>query len=288
MRFFINDVFAERRYEGNQLATFLDCEGLDADSMQRMSREINFSESTFITDLNEKDGGYDVRIFTPQKEVEFAGHPTLGTAYVIRNHVAKDMPDRIVLNLKAGQVPVDFSSEGMGWMRQLPPRFGKDLVRQEIAMVLGLKPDVIDARFPIQEVSTGFPHIIVPLLSLKALKKVKVEVDRYEILIRNAWAENLLVFCPEGHVQGQDLSVRVFPLSHGIAEDPATGSGNGCLAAYLYKHRYFGSDDLDVKVGQGYEIGRPSTLYLKAEGSNGQIKVTVGGRVFPTAKGEWE
>ena len=184
MRYYFNDVFARSRYSGNQLATFLDCDGLDGAEMQRIAREVNFSETTFITDLNEKDGGYDVRIFTPNREVEFAGHPTLGTADVIRRHVIGKEVDRVVLNLKVGQVPVDFTLDDMAWMRQVPPRFGKDLEKNEVARALGVKPDAIDARWPIQEVSTGFPHIIVPILGLKTLKKVKVDMDRYMSLVR--------------------------------------------------------------------------------------------------------
>ena len=287
MRFFINDVFAERRYAGNQLATFLDCDGLEGAEMLRIAKEIGFSETTFVTGLEEKNGGYDVRIFTPGREVDFAGHPTLGTAYVIRNVVARDRPQRIVLNLKVGQVPVDLNEDGMAWMRQVPPRFGKDLERNEVARVLSLTPDAIDHRWPIQEVSTGFPHIIVPLLGIKALRKVSIDRERYFKLVKGAWAENILVFCMEGQEEGQDLSVRVFPIAHGIPEDPATGSGNGCLAAYLSRHRCLGSTDVDVKVGQGYEIGRPSTLHLKAGEVGGGIEVNVGGRVVPVSSGTW-
>ncbi|OPY33168.1 MAG: hypothetical protein A4E32_00842 [Methanomassiliicoccales archaeon PtaU1.Bin124] len=288
MHFYFNDVFARRKFAGNQLATFLDCEGLDGEEMQKVAREVNFSETTFITDRTEKNGGYDVRIFTPNREVDFAGHPTLGTADVIRRHVIGREVDRVVLNLKVGQVPVDFTLDGMAWMRQMPPRFGKDLERNMVARALGLKPDAIDARWPIQEVSTGFPHVIVPLLGLRTLKRVKVDVDRYLEMVKGAWAENVLIFCMEGQEEGQQISVRVFPISHGIPEDPATGSGNGCLAAYLSKHRCLGSSDVDVHVGQGYELGRPSSLYLKASEAEGQISVFVGGRVIPVCEGEWE
>lgn len=288
MRFFFNDVFAESRYAGNQLATFLDCDGLDGASMLRITQEVGFSETTFVTDLREKNGGYDVRIFTPGREVEFAGHPTLGTAFVIRNNVAGDRPDRIVLNLKVGQVPVELRDDGMAWMKQVAPRFGKDLERNEVARVLGISPDAIDRRWPIQEVSTGFPHIIVPLLGIPMLRKVRIDRERYFGLVKGAWAENILVFCMEGQETGQDISVRVFPIAHGIPEDPATGSGNGCLAAYLSRHRCLGGPDVDVKVGQGYEMGRPSTLYLKAGENGGVIDVRVGGRVVPVSSGSWD
>jgi trans-2,3-dihydro-3-hydroxyanthranilate isomerase len=288
MRFYFNDVFAVKRYSGNQLATFLDCEGLESIEMQRIAKEVNFSETTFVTDLKEKGGGYDVRIFTPNREVDFAGHPTLGTADVIRKHVIDKTTDKVVLNLKVGQIPVTFSSDGLAWMQQMPPRFGKDLERNDVARALGLRPDAIDTRWPIQEVSTGFPHIIIPLLGIKSLHRAKVDLDLYRDLVRGAWAENLLIFCLEGQEEGQQLSVRVFPIMHGIAEDPATGSGNGCLAAYLSRHRCLGGTDVDVQVGQGYEIGRPSSLFLRSRLIDGAISVSVGGKVVPVASGTWD
>jgi len=291
MRFFITDVFAEERYSGNQLATFLDCASLSDKEMQQIAREINFSETTFILSEEQKKGGYDVRIFTPGAEVEFAGHPTLGTAYIIQRHVIQKQAEEVILNLKVGQVPVSFPAEGarkrLLWMRQAEPRFGEILDIGRVAPVLNLTKNDIDSCWPIEQVSTGLPFIIVPLKTLDALKRVAISKERHDGLIKETWAKILLVFCKGGYTEQHDLAVRVFPLYFGIAEDPATGSGNGCLAAYLVKNRYFGSATIDIRTGQGYEIGRPSLLALRASEANGRIKVDVGGQVIPVAQGWW-
>jgi trans-2,3-dihydro-3-hydroxyanthranilate isomerase len=290
-KFFITDVFGERRYSGNQLATFLNCMTLSDREMQQIAREINFSETTFVLSDEQQDGGYDVRIFTPEAEIDFAGHPTLGTAYIIQQHIILKPVEKVVLNLKVGQVPVEFSakqaSSDMLWMQQMAPTFGEVLDVGAIAPVLGLNTDDIDSRWPIEQVSTGLPHIIVPLKDLDALKRTNVKTEFYWKLVNRSWAKIILVFCPEGYTKQHDLSVRVFPILYGITEDPATGSGNGCLAAFLVKHRYFQSDAIDIVVGQGYEIGRPSLLSLRARDKDGNIKVVVGGRVLPIAEGQW-
>ena len=145
----------------------------------------------------------------------------------------------------------------------------------------------IDDRFPIQEVSTGGPFIIVPLKTLDALKRAKVDVEKCFDLMEKTEAKSILIFCPQVRNKGNDLSVRVFAHYQGIPEDPATGSGNGCLAAYLVKHQYFIKNSINIRVEQGHEVGRPSLLYLKAEETEGgDISVSVGGKVFLAATGE--
>ncbi len=284
--FYIVDVFAERKYAGNQLAVFLGAQALSDREMQDIAREINFSETTFILSDIQQNGGYAVRIFTPGEEVPFAGHPTLGTAHVIRNEIARDAVDRIVLNLKVGQIPVTFGKDGIAWMKQIEPIFGKSFDRTTLAPILGLDVDEIDARFPIEEVSTGLPHIIVPLKTLQSLKKARVNRDRYFELIKNIWAKPIMIFCPEPHEEGNDISTRMFADAFGIPEDPATGSGNGCLAGYLVKHRYFEKSEIDIRSEQGYEIGRPSLLYLRADADDSRINVLVGGKITTVARGE--
>jgi len=128
--------------------------------------------------------------------------------------------------------------------------------------------------------------MIVPLKTLDAAKRAKVAKEKYFKLIKDRQAKAILVFCPETYFQENDLNVRVFVDYFGVPEDPATGSGNGCLAGYLVKHHYFGKDQIDIRVEQGYEIGRPSLLYLKAEQNQGQINVSVGGKVVMVARGE--
>jgi trans-2,3-dihydro-3-hydroxyanthranilate isomerase len=292
MPFYIVDVFAEEKYAGNQLAVFRSGNEISDIEMQRIAREMNFSETTFILSETQRDGGFDVRIFTPGEEVPFAGHPTLGTAYVIRTEILRERNvGQIKLKLKAGQIPVSFNdSAGQGticWMQQIEPVFGETINAKIIAAVLNLNLGDIDDRFPIEEVSTGLPHILVPLRSLDSLKRARVNKDKYFELIKNRWAKPILIFCAEPHNSQNDISVRMFADCFGIPEDPATGSGNGCLAGYLVRHRYWGGNEIDICSEQGYEIGRPSLLFLSAQEKNGQIFISVGGNAITVAKGEF-
>jgi trans-2,3-dihydro-3-hydroxyanthranilate isomerase len=293
MNFYIVDVFAESKYAGNQLAVFCGAGVAELSEAQMLliAREINYSETTFIRSPDPRDGGYDVRIFTPKKELPFAGHPTLGTAFVLQQEIIREKVDRVILNLAVGQIPVTFNyhneSADILWMRQNPPSFGQVLSAESLANVLNLEPDEIDPNFPIQEVSTGVPFIIVPLKTLASLKKAQVNLDKYFELVDTMEAKEILIFCPETYSDLNDLSVRVFAHSLGIPEDPATGSANGCLAAYLVEHDYYGSAKIDVRVEQGYEIERPSLLLLQAAQNEGKIAVLVGGKVVMVAKGEF-
>lgn len=288
----MTDVFAESRYSGNQLATFLDASRFSDEEMGKIAFEIHFSETSFIYPDPEKNGGYRVRIFTPGGEVDFAGHPTLGTAAVIRKYLIHAPTGQVLLNLNVGPVPVRWVKQDDGtelpFMRQVKPKFGKSTDRNEMAGVLNLDPDDLDDRWPIEIVSTGLPHFIVPLKSMDALKRVSVHLENYGRLTGKAEAKVILVFCQGGYSKDQALGVRVFPIHYGIPEDPATGSGNGCLAAYLSKHRYLGSDSIRIRTGQGYEIGRPSQLFLVASEERDGIRVEIGGNVMFVAQGTWE
>lgn len=285
LKFFIVDVFAEEKLAGNQLAVFRGGAGLTTERMQAIAREMHFSETTFILSDEKRGGGYDVRIFTPAAEVPFAGHPTLGTAHIIRSEIAADISAEVILNLKVGPIPVTFEGE-ISWMRQINPEFGRKIESRYLAEVLGLSPAEIDKNFPVEEVSTGLPHIIVPLKTLDSLKRIRIVLDKYYDLIDKTWGKPVLVFCPESHNGMHDLSVRMFADYYGVPEDPATGSGNGCLAAYLVKNRYWGRDAIDVRAEQGYEINRPSLLYLRAAEKGGKIEVFIGGRSITVAAGE--
>jgi len=290
LTFYILDVFAEEKYAGNQLAVVRDAAALSDSQMQRITKEMNYSETTFILSEEQRNGGYDVRIFTPTAEVPFAGHPTLGTAFVIQHEIMKEPAETVILNLKVGPIPVTSGSGGKEndilWMKQMDPTFGLTIEPGPISRVLGLDESEIDDRFIVQEVSTGLPFIIVPLKSLDAVKRTKVNRDECFKLIEDTQAKMILIFCPETYNRENDLNVRVFCDYFGISEDPATGSGNGCLAGYLAKHRYFGNDKVDIRVEQGYEISRPSLLYLRAENKQGKIDVSVGGKVVMVAKGQ--
>jgi trans-2,3-dihydro-3-hydroxyanthranilate isomerase len=290
-RFYILDVFAERKYAGNQLAVIRDAAGLSKEEMQELTVEMNYSETTFITSDEQRNGGYDVRIFTPGAEVAFAGHPTLGTAWLIQQEVIRRPVERVLLNLGVGQIPVMFSYHASGvpdvlWMEQKPPQFGQRLTAEEIAPVLGIEPEQIDARFPIQEVSTGLPFVIVPLRDLAAVRQCRTNTRALLELLERTEAKDVLVFTPETYHAANDLNVRVFTDYLGIPEDPATGSANGCLAGYLARHRYFGQSCVQARAEQGYEIGRPSLLLLQAEDAGASIRVLVGGKVELVARGE--
>ena len=286
LTFSIVDVFAEEKYAGNQLAVVRYGKGVPDLEMQKIARETNYSETTFINSSDQRNGGYDVRIFTPKQEVPFAGHPTLGTAYVIGKEIITRPVEKVVLNLKVGQIPVTFSPDGVLWMRQNEPIFGRTYDPQTISSALSIETEAVDDRFPIEEVSTGLPFIIVPLRKLEHVKRCLLVKEKYFDLIKDTEAKSILVFNPETYDTKNNLNVRVFAEAYGVAEDPATGSANGCLAGYLSKHQYFKTERVNVRVEQGYMVGRPSLLYLTAGVENGEITVSVGGRVIPIARGE--
>lgn len=290
--FYIVDVFAEQKYTGNQLAVFRDAAQLSTEQMQRIAKEINYSETTFIVSETPREEGYDVRIFTPARELPFAGHPTLGTAFILQQEIIQHPVERVVLNLKVGQIPVTLSYVDAAidvlWMQQNSPTLGQQLTVETIAPILNLDISDFDQQLPIEEVSTGLPFMIVPLKNHAALKRAKVNQERLFELIKTIQAQAILVFCSETNDPQNQLSVRVFTDAFGIPEDPATGSANGCLAGYLANHEVFGTT-IDVRVEQGYEMGRPSLLLLKAEkrSQSSDINVQVGGKVVMVAKGEF-
>lgn len=287
--FYLVDVFAEEKYAGNQLAVIRNAGALDTAEMQKIANEMHFSETTFILSDRKRNDGYDVRIFTPSVELPFAGHPTLGTAYVIKRFIAEEDVRNVVLNLKVGQIIVNFeqkqSNQEIVWMKQLPPTFGKTFEVSQFARLLQLNETDFDIRYPVQEISTGLPFIIVPLKTLNAVKRAKVDRNR---LFRMAaeLQDSILVFCPQTYHKDNHLNVRVFADLFGIAEDPATGSGNGCLAGYLSYYSYFGTTKVNARVEQGYEVRRFSLLLIKADSMEGEIQVQVGGKVILVAKGK--
>lgn len=284
--FYIVDVFAEGKYSGNQLAVFPEASGLSEKEMRSLALEMHFSETAFVVSPDQRDGGYDVRIFTPTEEVPFAGHPTLGTAYVINHFLAPEPAREIVLNLKVGQIPVTWDPETQYlWMRQHPPIFGESIAPERMAQILDIPESEIDSRYPIQVVSTGLPFIITPLMSLEAVKLAGLNRKYYPDQLAGVETKAILLFAPEVEQLDNHLHVRVFAEYYGVSEDPATGSANGCLAGYLALHRYFGAPEINTRVEQGYEIHRPSLVLIQTEEENDTISVSVGGRVLPVAVG---
>ncbi|MDD3858531.1 MAG: PhzF family phenazine biosynthesis protein [Methanoculleus sp.] len=264
----------------------LDAGDLSDAAMQAIAREMHLSETAFVRSGEGEDRAFDVRIFTPEHEVPFAGHPALGTAHVIREELLKRPVPEVRLNLAAGQIPVSFAPDDVAWMRQNPPVFTGEFSPDTLAGVLSLPETTIDPRFPVEEVSTGLPFIIVPLTSRDVVRRAAIDRDAYESLIRTTAAKAVFIFCPEPYRPENTFNARMFADNFGVPEDPATGSANGCLAGYLLRHGYFPGDSLDIRVEQGCEIGRPSLIRCRAERHGDSIAVRVGGRVIPVARGE--
>lgn len=289
-RFFIVDVFAERPYTGNQLAVVLGAKDLSDATMQQIAAETNYSETTFVASAPEADGGYRVRIFTPAREIAFAGHPILGTAWVLRHHGSDAVSGPVRLNLAVGQVPVTFemSAEGdeVAWFLAPPVTPGATCAIEPIAAALGLSPDDIAAESPVQQFTAGISAMIVPLRSLDALRRSRLDLDAYAPLAAKGLPPLVYLFCRQTHHPKNDLCARFFFEAHGVREDPATGNGAAFLGAYLLQHGVLGGGDLSLRIEQGYEVRRPSLVMLRARVREGSREVSVGGHVVPTLQGE--
>jgi len=261
------------------------------EEMQKIALEMNFSETTFVMSGGSPEKGYDVRIFLPHTETPFAGHPTLGSAFVIRKEIDPGPDEEVVLNLGIGKVPVRFESRSEGteilWMSPPTPTFGATHPAESVAPMLGIPDEDIDDRFPVEEVSIGIPFVFVPVKNLDVLRNCSLDLrGRPDFMLDGRDLTCVFVFCPEVHEPGNHVAARMFFESNGVREDPATGSANTCFAAYLLKHQYLGTGDVDARVEQGYEMGRPSLLYLRASGDPDAPEVSVGGRVILVARGE--
>ena len=297
--FHIVDVFAEQKYQGNQLAVFEHDGSIPTETMQAMAKEINFAETTFInTKTSTPEEGYDVRIFTTEQEIPFAGHPTLGTAFVIREQIIKQPISQVVLNLGVGKIPVDFVGEKL-WMQQINPIFGKDYPVDELADLLGIALEDMMPQFPILDVSTGLAFLIIPVKNISAIQTMKPNAEKMMafLLKHNLYktnnptgkSMNFFVFTKETYSPGNQLNGRMFLIEDGkLNEDSATGSANGCLLGYLLKTNFMGTDSVKISVEQGYEIPRPSILYHDGyKISETEFSIRIGGKVQAVSKGKW-
>jgi len=286
MKFYLVDVFAENKYEGNQLAVLVPDGDMQTETMVRIAHEIGFSETTFIMSGKRENGGFDVRIFTPDVEVPFAGHPTLGTAYIIDKMLDAKGSGKVILNLEVGEIPVTIDG-GVLTMEQKEPEFG--LIADDhkrVSDMLKINAEDISGSYPVQVVSTGLPCLVVPLKTIDAVERCAVNHELFQDFIDNTYKCNLLIFCAEPE-SSNALRVRVFVDDEGFAEDAATGSANGNLAGYLLKYNYFGKSEIEYNVNQGQQIRRPSLLKISAELTVGAYKIRVGGKVHLIAEGEW-
>jgi trans-2,3-dihydro-3-hydroxyanthranilate isomerase len=289
-RFFIVDVFAESAYTGNQLAVVV-CEvPLPDATMQQIAAETNYSETTFVTPKPEQNGGYRVRVFTPAREIAFAGHPILGSAWVLRHHVLPRGTASIRLNLALQQILVEFEQhaegEELAWFLAPPATLGPSCAAEPMASALGISSEDIDVEYPVQQISSGTSAMVVPLRSLDALRRSTLDIDAYTGLASEGFPPLVYLFCRQTHHPDNDLCARFFFEAHGVREDPATGNGAAFLGAYLLEHRVLQQPDLSLRIEQGHEIRRPSLVLLRARMADGQRVVHVGGRVMPVVQGE--
>lgn len=300
MDFYIVDVFAPQKYKGNQLAVFLDLEQkLSAEEMLQITRETNFAESTFIRSI-EADGSFGVRIFTTEYEVPFAGHPTLGTSYIIAKELLGATSNEIVLRLKKGDIPVELSrpdelEESRFTMQLAQPDFGQIIDGNLVASALGLAEDRFDSQMPVEVVDTGLPYLIVFLRDLDSVRQIRLNSAKLERFLKNqglhkensstGLTTSLFFVTRETVASEHHYHTRMFVLENGsIWEDAATGSANGCLLAYLLKHV---KPEISAVVEQGYEMGRESLLYLDGTLINNNYILKVGGQVVAISEGTW-
>jgi trans-2,3-dihydro-3-hydroxyanthranilate isomerase len=277
------DVFAERPFEGNQLCVVTrPPAGLTEAQMLAIAREINFSETTFVTVI--RDAGYDIRIFTPVEELPFAGHPTLGTAFTLVSEGMVATP--VVQTSSAGDVPVDVDvTSGRARMRQLPPVFGEPFEdRASVARAAGLEPGDLIEELPIVPVSTGIAHLMVPVRDEATLRRAARGDAGCREVCATAAAESLYLFtvCAEG-----DVMARMFDASPTIGEDPATGSAAGPLGGYLSTHRLAGMPGA-VSVSQGEMVGHPSVLRVDVAANGDSWAIDVEGGVWIVGEGSFE
>jgi trans-2,3-dihydro-3-hydroxyanthranilate isomerase len=292
--FCLVDVFAERPLEGNALAIFTDARGLSTEEMQALARETNLSETTFILPRDpeiEHERGIQVRIFTVQEELKFAGHPTLGTAsWLYWNHPDLRHAETITLDLPVGPIPVRFTlpkhdEQGVfGIMKQNDPIFGAVHDRAAVAAAIGLTPDDLDPNHPIQTVSTGMAFCIVPLRSLEVAARLQIPQPSARQYLERSDAKFFHCITPADPASGAQWHAR---MQFYNGEDPATGSASGCAIAYLVRHGLVRSGQ-PIVIEQGIEMLRPSRIHVSATLDNATVtKVFVGGRTIPVATGRF-
>lgn len=281
------DVFTSRPLEGNALAVFTDARGLSDDEMQKLARETNLAETTFILprdEQTERAHGHKVRIFTVNEELPFAGHPTLGTSWYLRQHSSDN---EIVLDLKVGKIPVRFEQRDkllFGEMRQAEPQFGATHPHEIVAGVLGVPVSELDANLPIQTVSTGMPFTIVPFRSLATLQNLQIGWNQMAPYLAKIGSPAFFYFvCRDTVNAAATLHARMIFYN---GEDPATGSAAGCCTAWAVRHGVLAPEAQGL-IEQGLERQRPSLIYIRAGKSGDTItNVRVGGNVVHVIDGE--
>jgi len=291
------DVFTQTPLAGNPLAIFPDARGLNNADMQALAREMNLSETTFIFPRDvatEARDGKNVRIFTVEQELPFAGHPTLGTAlYLYASEPNPKEAAEIILDLKAGKIPVRFTATSenheqrvdgqvFGEMRQRDPEFETPLSRDEVARVIGIANDEISQEWPIQPVSTGLTFTIVPFRNRQTLSDLKFSYIQAAEFLKKSGANFFYFLCPERREGRLEARARMFFYG---GEDPATGSAAGCAASWMVRHGVAKNDE-QVVIRQGIECRRPSEMHVRATREGGRVSnVRVGGYAVEILRG---
>jgi trans-2,3-dihydro-3-hydroxyanthranilate isomerase len=266
------DVFTPRPLAGNQLCVVPEPDGLDGAAMQAIANEIGFSETTFVTAA--EGDRYAMRIFTPDEELPFAGHPTLGTAFVMVREGRVTSP--ATQTVPAGEIPVEVDLEsGLAWMAQLPPVFSPEFGDRELAArAAGLSAADLDPDLPVQVVTTGLPPLLVPVRDLDTLRRARIDQPLVARACERAGAGELYLFA----VHDGEVTARFFGPTPSIVEDPATGSAAGPLGAYLSANALAGMPG-SVLVRQGEQVGRPSELHVEVAPDGESWRIRVGGGV---------
>ncbi len=293
--YFIADVFTDSALAGNPLAVVMNTVSLSTAQMQAIAREFNLSETTFVERRDaavETAEGVRVRIFTTQEELPFAGHPTLGTASVLKLHAADTVRENTVtLAENVGPIKVRFAAVGgesgalFGEMIQREPEFGPELDRAEVARLTGLSVNDLDSSIPPQVVSTGTAFAIVLLRHAEGLARLRVRQEEATDWLRVRRARWFYVLGPAGADHSGVKEYRARMQFNG-GEDPATGSAAGCAISYLVKWKAVSSGER-IHVRQGVEMGRPSDLFLSAKSESDKVcDVRVAGSTVLVAKGQ--
>jgi trans-2,3-dihydro-3-hydroxyanthranilate isomerase len=299
-RFIQVDVFTDVPFGGNPLAVFPDAEGLTSADMQRLAREMNLSETTFVLPPQAPEADFRVRIFTPAREIPFAGHPVVGTHWVLAHLGRVDLHEPVTqvrFELGVGVLPADLHvAEGAVErvvMTQDRPTFHAllgDL--SDLAAGLDLPAEAIaQTGFPVQVVSTGMPQMMVPVRSLAEIQGLaadELNVAALNRACRAVGTECVMVFTLETERPDASVHVRMFAPLLGVLEDPATGSANGALGTYLVHHQVVSVTEPTTHIvsEQGAELNRPSTLYVEVDHRDGEpVGVRVGGQVTPVIEG---
>jgi trans-2,3-dihydro-3-hydroxyanthranilate isomerase len=294
-RFLLVDVFTDTAFGGNQLAVFPDATGIEERLLQPIARELNFTETTFVFPSRAPERLARLRIFTPDAEVPYAGHPVIGTAFALeREGALKDCSCDVVFELEGGDVPVHLHQGGDGRLlqatmtQQRPVFLGESHRTDTVAEALGLDPaDIAITGLPCEIVSTGLPFHMVPVGSLEAVESIQLHPRKLEEITHAVGFSDLFVFTFETVDPTATVHCRMFAPSFGIPEDPATGSASGCLGAYLVKNRVVPVSRLvRIESEQGLEMGRPSRVTIEVETQDRTIvAVRVGGGAMVVGEG---